>query len=343
MKKHVFFQKLLIFLVSVAIIFSLTSCTQQKKPIPSTKSSQTQNKPPKELDALNKAVGKLEKTLSDMYERSKKPLFIQQEEIKKQAGKQAQGGKGQSKGGGGDSSSGGGGGGTSGKGGGGGTSSTGGQQQGQTAKTTPVELVTPKDKLLALQYETEQMKIEIDRANVKQFEQLDKDVIKLHSLWNAFEAKATSPLLMQTAVKDFETSLNNVTKSVSSKDVYLSLMDATQLYKYLPDFYTPYDSGSPQEIGKIRFAAKKINLLGEKDNYNAAKEVLNYLTTTWAQTKPRLGKDKMDMINKIELATSELKSAIDAKNNKVIKAKTEVIIKVADELEKAGSKKSKKS
>ena len=89
MKKHVFFHRLLIFVLSVAMIFTLVSCAQQKKPVPkATKSEEEQNKPPKELDELSKAVEKIEKTLLEMHEKGKMPLFMQQEEIKKQEEKQ---------------------------------------------------------------------------------------------------------------------------------------------------------------------------------------------------------------------------------------------------------------
>jgi hypothetical protein len=89
LKKHVFFTRLLIFIISITMIFSLTSCSQQRKPIPTKQSSSKQgeqSKPPKELDKLSKAVDKIEKTLSEMHERSKKPLLIQQSEIAQQQG-----------------------------------------------------------------------------------------------------------------------------------------------------------------------------------------------------------------------------------------------------------------
>lgn len=327
MKKPIFFHRLLIFIISAAIIFSLTSCAQRKPiSIPSKSKQQEENKPPKELDELKKAVEKLEKALVEMHERSKKPLFIQLSEIQKKSKKdtkqekqQDQGGQDQQNKQGKDSGS-------------------SGQQSKQPSQ---VELVTPQEKLLEEKYEIKQMKLQIDRANMEQLEQLKKEVLKLHSMWNAFEAKAKNQLLMQDSLLEFETALNDLTKSIDSNNVYQGLMDVVQLYKYLPDFYIAYTSESPPELDKIRYGAKKIVLLTEKNNYTGAKETLNYMTGIWMLTRPKLPKDSLDLINKFEFSFSDLKSAIEAKNSTIVKAKTEVMIKVADEIEKDSKKKAK--
>jgi hypothetical protein len=311
------------------MIFTLASCAQQKKPVPkATKSEEEQNKPPKELDELSKAVEKIEKTLLEIHEKGKMPLFMQQEEIKKQEEKQKKE-EGQQGGGGGGQQ-------------GGQQGGGGGQQGGQGQQAAQVELVTPKVKQTEPQLEIQQMKAEIEKANLTQIEQLKKDVLELHSLWNAFEAKAVSQLVMQTSIADFEDALNNLTKSIDSKNVFQSLLDVTQLYKFLPDFYMTYTPDYPPEIDKIRFAAKKIQLLGEKKNYPAAKEAADYLSGIWMLTRPKLNKDSKDMINQIEFALSGLTKAIELKDDTIMQAKTEVILKVADELEKTNSKKEKK-
>ena len=86
------------------------------------------------------------------------------------------------------------------------------------------------------QLEIEKMKVEIEKAKATQFEKLKKDVTALHGLWNAYEAKAVAPIGIQTSVADFEEGLNALTKSISNQDAFQSLLDVTQLYKYLPDF-----------------------------------------------------------------------------------------------------------
>ena len=314
LKKHVFFDRLLIFIISVSMIFALTSCSPQKKPVPKPAAKEEENKPPKELDDLSKAVEEIEKALLKMSESSKLPLFIQQEEIqKKEKSKEKGGGE-----------------------------SSGGQGGEKEKKAAEVDLVTPEAKKLEPQQEIEKMKQEIEKANLTQFEQFKKDIMELHGLWNAYEAKAVSLIMMQQSIKAFEETLNALTKSIDSKDVFQSLLDVTQLYKYLPDFYLAYTAKSPPEIGKIKFAIKKIQLLSEKKDFTGAKEVSAYLSGVWMLTRPKLNKESKDMINQIEFAMEDLNAAIDGKDDTIVKAKSEVILKVADKLEKANEKKEEK-
>lgn len=317
MKKHVFFHRLLVLIISISMVFALASCSPQKKPVPKAKDKQEQNKPPKELDDLSKAVEKIEKALMEMHESSKKPLFMQQEEIQKKAKEKEKGGQEQQGG------------------------ESGGQQGGKSTQPS-VDLVTPEAQKMETQLELQKMKQEIEKANKTQFEQFKKDTMELHGTWNAYEAKAVALIMTQSTIKDFEDSLNALTKSIDNEDVFQSLLDVTQLYKYLPDFYLTYTSESPPEIGKIKFAVKKIQLLSEKKNYEGAKEVLEYLKGVWMLTRPKLNEKSKDMINQIEFATSDLNTAIEEKNDTIVKAKTEIILKVSEKLEKANGKKEEK-
>lgn len=310
MKKHVFFNRLIVLIISVSMVFALTSCSPQKKPVPKAKDKKEENKPPKELDDLRKAVDKIEKALTKMHESSKMPLFMQQEEIQKKAKEEEKGGQ--------------------------------QKKEGQGTQPTEVDLVTPEAQTKETQLELQKMKIEIEKANRTQIEQLKKDVMELHGKWNAYEAKAVALIMTQTTIKDFEDSLNALTKSIDSENVFQGLLDVTQLYKYLPDFYLTYTSKSPPEIGKVIFAVKKIQLLSEKKDYEGAKEVLEYLKGVWMLTRPKLNEKSKDMINQIEFATSDLNDAIEKKDDAIIKAKSEIILKVSEKLEKANEKKEEK-
>ena len=104
-----------------------------------------------------------------------------------------------------------------------------------------------------------------------------------------------------------------------------------------------YTAERPLEIGKIRFAIKKIQLLSEKKNYTGAKEVSDYLTGVWILTRPKLNKESKDMINQIEIAIVDLNKAIESKDDTIVAAKAEVILKLADKLEKANEKKRKRN
>lgn len=327
LSKNTRFYKLLLLILCILLIFSASACSAQKKPTPSTgQSSQSEKKAPKELDKLKESISKIEKTLEDMYEESKKPLFALKEQIE-----QAQN-KGTSSSGGGGSSSGGGGssGGGSGSSGGSGGSSSGSQG----ASPSPSPSASPSPTPMT----TEEVKLKLEQEKFKKFETIKKDVLDLHSMWNSYEPKAISDLVPQAPVKEFETALEALTKAVDTRDVYASLLQINQLTKYLPDFYSLYQSKVPPDLDRLRFATKKIQLLSDKNDFEAAKAVLKYLEDAWATAKPKFKKDYLDEMNQFEFALSDFKSACDAKNNMMIEAKSKVLLKILDDIEKKAKK-----
>lgn len=315
--------KCMISLIIAASLSNLIACSPQKKPDLKKAQEEAQaKKPPEELDKLKDSIKKVEKALQSLYEESKKPMFIQQERIEKQASEEGknkgdQGGQsGDSGGSSGGGDSGGGGGDSSGGGG-----SSGGSQQAQAPKLTP-----------------EQLAMKLQQEKYKKFESIKKDVLALHSSWNSYEAKAISDFAMQSAINDFESALNNLTKTVESQDAYQSLLEVNQLYKYLPDFYMLYESKVPPELDRIRFSVKKIQLLSEKKDYTGANDVLMYFENIWMAARPKLKTDNAEIVSKFEFALADLKNAVISKNDMIIEAKTEVMLKLTDEIEKKAEK-----
>lgn len=308
------------FAVSILVILALlnfTACSSQKKPdLQKSQEESEEKKLPEELDKLKESIKKVEKALKTIHEESKKPMFMQQEKIEKEASQSSkqkeEEQKGQSEG---QGSS------------GGGSSedkSSGGekeQQQVQVQKLTP-----------------EQLKLKLEQEKYKKFEDIRKDIIELHSAWNSYEAKAIADFAMQTAINDFESALNNLTKTVEAQDAYLSLLEVNQLYKYLPDFYMLYESKVPPDLDRLRFAAKKIQLLSEKKDFTGANDVLLYFENIWMTARPKLKSDNAEIVSKFEFAFADLKNSIIAKNEMIIEAKVEVLLKLIDEIEKKSEK-----
>lgn len=302
------YRNILVILLILAL-FDFSGCSPKKKPeTPEKQSQQEEKEPPKELDKLKEGIEKIEKALNAVYDESKKPFFIQQEKIegnekKGQEDKSGEQESGQQEGG--SSSSGG--------------SSSGSQQT--TAKLT-----------------TEQIKLKLEQENFKKFEAIKKDIMKLHSAWNNYEPKAIADFAIQSSLNDFEAALNNLTKAVEMRDTYQSLLEVNQLYKYLPDFYMLYKTKAPPDLDRLRYAVNKIMLVGEKKDFTTANDTLAYLENVWMTTRPKLKKDNLQMMSKFEFALSDLKNAIIAKNDMIIEAKSEVILKLVDEIEKAAEK-----
>lgn len=306
--------KCMISILIMASLTNLTACSPQKKPdLKKAQEEAEAKKPPEELDKLKESIKKVEEALEALHEKSKQPMFIQQERIEKQASednksKEEQPGA-QSEGGSEENAK--------------GSSSSGGQQQ-QTPKLSP-----------------EQLALKLEQEKYKEFESIKKDVLALHSAWNSYEAKAISDFAMQSAINDFESALNNLTKTAEAQDTYQSLLEVNQLYKYLPDFYMLYESKVPPELDRIRFSVKKIQLLSEKQNFTGANDVLLYFENIWMSARPKLKTDSSEIVSKFEFAFADLKNAVLSKNDMIVEAKAEVLVKLVDEIEKKAEKSDK--
>lgn len=308
-------------IISIVLIMSFlnfTACSPQKKPETLKSSSAEEKKPPKELDELRSVIEKVEELLNSLYEEGKKPLFIQQEKIEKKAKEESHQQKG-------EGSSEGQQGGNSGSSEGGSSSGNGGQQQGQAQQQ--------QQKLTA-----EELKLKLQQENYKSFEEIKNSVMELHSAWNNYEPKAIADFAIQSSINDFESTLNNLTKTVEMNDAYLSLLEVNQLYKFLPDFYMLYDAEVPPDLDRIRYSINKIKLLTEKDDYTGASNVLQYLDGIWMNTRNKLKSTNAEMMSKFEFALSDLKNSVNAKNKMIVEAKSEVLLKLIEEFKKAAEK-----
>lgn len=298
-------------ILSMFIILSLlglAACSSPQKPdLGESKDKTEEKKPPEELDKLKDSINKVETALKAIHEESKKPMFIQQEAIEKEHSKnETQNKEGQENPSGSQENK---------------NSNNQEQQNNETPKLTPEEL-----------------KLKLEQEIYKKFEEIKKDVMELHSAWNSYEAKAIADFAMQTTINDFESALNNLTKTLESQDSYLSLLEVNQLYKHLPDFYMLYESNVPPDLDRLRFAAKKIQLLSEKKDFTGANDVLLYFENIWMTARPKLKKGNEETVSKFEFAFADLKNSVMAKNEMIIEAKAEVLLKLVDEMEKKAEK-----
>lgn len=181
-------------------------------------------------------------------------------------------------------------------------------------------------------------KLKKENETLEKFDKLKKDVVELHSLWNTAEPRVIASLAPQKSINDFKNALNSFTDTIQIPDEFSNLLAINELYKFLPDFYELYNAKEPPDLDRLRYGVKKIKLVSEREDFNTAKITLEYLIETWSYTKPRLKKDAMSSISKFELGLNDLKKSIESKNKTIVEVKSEVLIKIIDEIGKSSKK-----
>lgn len=315
MKKFLKLRIVILLFIYVIITLSLVSCMPQKKPTPPQANEEENNKPPKELDKLKESSEGIEKQLTSIYEENKKPIIIDEKMLQQGTGEQQgssqQGNEKQS-----NEQSG---------------EQQGGGEQSSTSQSKAQNISPEQLKIMLEKNE----KIKRQQSTLKKFEDIKKDILELHSLWNSYEPKAVADYAQPSVISGFEGTLNKLTQNISKKDEYLSLLSAIELSRYIPDFYVLYNNEVTPELQKFKYAAKRISVLCEKDNYEAAKKTYKYMEEVWITTKPKLSKDVTPIMHKFEFALNDIKNSLEMKECMIIDAKSEVIIKLTDEFEKA--------
>ncbi|MCQ1530787.1 hypothetical protein [Lutispora saccharofermentans] len=317
MNKRCVLYKVIAILFIIASLGGLSSCTPQLKPSPEASNEDEEKEPPKELEELKKSIGNIEKTLMSMHEEKKR---AQQGIISSQSGG-GQGQQDQQQGQGGQQGQ---------------QSQQQGQQQGSMGQGQ-IQIQMKPEELAEYQKQQEKAKLQEELAKkgketLEKFEGLKKDVLELHEKWNSFEPKAVVALASQKSMEDFENALNNLTDTIQLKDEYVNLLSVNSLYKTLPDFYELYKTKEPPDLDRLRYGIKKVKLVAEKDDYNSMKLTLEYLINVWSAAKPKLKKSSSDLMNKFEFALNDLKKSIEGKNKTIIDAKSEVLLKIIDEM-----------
>ena len=318
MKKTISFFKHYNSLIIIAIICSLftISCTALKKPAKEKSMQQGKEKEiPKELEELNRSIEKIEKNLMSIHEKEKKPDTEEEEgktddekpesnESQEEGGEKKDDSKGQSE--------------------------PSGNKKELQIQLKPEELSKYEDEKKKI--EDKEKKNKEEKEATKQYEAIKKDSAQLHSLWNDTEPELLKSLAPQISINNFENALNYFTNNIEKPDSYANLVSLFELYKFLPDFYELYNTKYTPEIDRLKFATKKIKLISENDDYDNMTITMDYLSGIWEKAKPKLDKESMDLINKFDLALSDLKESIESKNKTIIQVKSEVLIKIFNKL-----------
>ena len=166
-------------------------------------------------------------------------------------------------------------------------------------------------------------------------EKISPIVEKMHYQWNNLMPEAVKKGAGKDLVNNFDNALNNLSKTVSSKNKMNTLLAANGLYAYIPDFYSLFDAKSSPEIKRVRYFARSAILSSLAANWAQADSDIGNLKSVWALYKGTLGKDQQDMANKLDLSIYELEKVVAQRNQQLTNIKGKVVLSNTEALEEA--------
>lgn len=165
-------------------------------------------------------------------------------------------------------------------------------------------------------------------------------VENMHYQWNNLMPEAIKKGANNDLVNNFDNSLNNLSSTVKGKNNTSIMMAANQLYAYIPDLYSLFQTKSSPQIKRMRYYARGAILNASTANWNQADSDINNLKAVWVLCKSGLSKDQQDLANKLDLSIYELEKVIKERNQPLVNIKGKIELSNTQALEKATENKS---
>lgn len=160
-------------------------------------------------------------------------------------------------------------------------------------------------------------------------------VNNLHYQWNSYMASALGKGASKATIDNFSTALNSLTNTIITKNKTNTLMAASYLYAYIPEFYSLYKTQTSPEIKRIRYYIRNSMMNSMTANWVQADTDINTLKSSWALYKTVASKDQQENFSKLEFSIYELEKVTKEKNQPLIDIKGRVALSNVEAIEKA--------
>lgn len=167
------------------------------------------------------------------------------------------------------------------------------------------------------------------------WQKIDPIINKLHYQWNSFSPQAVTKNANRELVDKYSTALNSLTNTVIGKNKTNTLLAASYLYAYIPDFYALYKTQTSPEIKRIRYYTRNAMLNAMTANWVQADQDIENLKATWNMYKNTVPKDQQKSANQLDYSIYEFEKVVKEKNQPLCDIKGRVAMSNIQALEKA--------
>jgi len=157
----------------------------------------------------------------------------------------------------------------------------------------------------------------------------------MHYKWNSYMPEAAKKGASRDLIDSFSNALNNLTNTASNKNKTDTLMAASHLYSYIPDFYYLYKTGTSPEIKRIRHYTRNAILNAMVANWEQANADISKLKDSWSLFKNTIPGDNEETSSKLDFSIYELEKVIKEKNQSLTDIKGRVSLSNIQSLEKS--------
>lgn len=179
-----------------------------------------------------------------------------------------------------------------------------------------------------------------EKGNQKQkssdiWNEISSLIENLHYQWNSYMPMIAKKGANNVLIDNFGNALNNLTNSLSIKNIEESLLSTSKLYSYIPNIYSLYRSKISPEIKRIRYYSRNIILVSKNEDWAQTESDMTNLKSSWNLFKNSLDKNQEDNSVKMDYSLYELEKAIKTKNKLLVEIKGKITLDNIKNIEKS--------
>lgn len=159
------------------------------------------------------------------------------------------------------------------------------------------------------------------REQIHNWNKTEKDISKIHQLWNEFQLEATKRGISSDSIEVFSDNLNELTTTLTEKELFRGLILANDLYEKTVSFAKFYGKGS-SDLKRVLYLGRDATYKALNKMPDAESSSIEKALEVWDISKAQI-KDT-DMIGKVDHSLKELLTAIKKQDPNLIKIKAEI-------------------
>lgn len=166
-------------------------------------------------------------------------------------------------------------------------------------------------------------------------EKIQKQVEKIHQLWNFYEPEAIKAGASPESISGFERQLNLLPNELLAMNRYGARVAVNSAALYIPDFLQLYETKSPPDLVRMRYLARDVLLKVDAGDWSKAEKSLTAMPEMWSRVRTEAKGEKETDASKVQFALTDLEHAVKARDQILVMLKEEILERNLDTMDKS--------
>lgn len=153
-----------------------------------------------------------------------------------------------------------------------------------------------------------------------------KEIDKLHNHWNDYTPEISEKGVSKEKIEGFSNALNKLTESLEEQNKEKTLIAASKLYSYIPEFYAVYETEFSPEVKRMIFYTRDAMIYGMVEKWSEADTDIRKLKESWDLVKNDLKQSQKEDSKKLSFSLEELETVIKEKNKELVDIKGRITL-----------------